>query len=103
MVLLHVEVAAAMELDHAPGPGAAIGRRALGADRYVAKIHGSDLEYAVRIQERYRELAREGLEAARAKSLRAATADPGADEDEQSDFGPEVYEVAARDEDRSGT
>ena len=47
-------------------PGAAIGRRALGAGRYVAKIHGSDLEYAVRIQERYRELAREGLEAARA-------------------------------------
>ena len=47
-------------------PGAAIGGRALGAGRYVAKIHGSDLEYAVRIQERYRELAREGLEAARA-------------------------------------
>jgi glycosyltransferase involved in cell wall biosynthesis len=42
-------------------PGAAIGRRALGAGRYVAKIHGSDLEYAVRPQERYRELAREGL------------------------------------------
>jgi glycosyltransferase involved in cell wall biosynthesis len=42
-------------------PGAAIGRRALGAGRYVAKIHGSDLEYAVRGQERYRELAREGL------------------------------------------
>lgn len=39
-------------------PGAAIGRRALGAGRYVAKIHGSDIEYAVRIQERYRELAR---------------------------------------------
>jgi glycosyltransferase involved in cell wall biosynthesis len=47
-------------------PGAAIGRRALGAGRYVAKIHGSDIEYAVRIQERYRELAREGLLAARA-------------------------------------
>ena len=47
-------------------PGAAIGRRALGAGGYVAKIHGSDIEYAVRIQERYRELAREGLEAARA-------------------------------------
>jgi glycosyltransferase involved in cell wall biosynthesis len=42
-------------------PGAVIGRRALGAGRYVAKIHGSDIEYAVRIQERYRELAREGL------------------------------------------
>src|SRR5215211_6965726 len=47
-------------------PGAVIGKRALGAGRYVAKIHGSDLEYAVRIQERYRALAREGLEAARA-------------------------------------
>ena len=47
-------------------PGAAVGKRALGAGRYVAKIHGSDIEYAVRIQERYRELAREGLEAARA-------------------------------------
>ena len=42
-------------------PGSAIGGRALGAGRYVAKIHGSDIEYAVRIQERYRELAREGL------------------------------------------
>jgi glycosyltransferase involved in cell wall biosynthesis len=47
-------------------PGAAIGRRALGADGYVAKVHGSDLEYAIRPQRRYRELAREGLEAARA-------------------------------------
>jgi glycosyltransferase involved in cell wall biosynthesis len=42
-------------------PGAPIGRRALGAGRYVAKIHGSDIEYALRPQERYRELAREGL------------------------------------------
>jgi glycosyltransferase involved in cell wall biosynthesis len=47
-------------------PGAAIGRRALGAGRYVAKIHGSDLEYAIRAQDRYRELAREGLGGARA-------------------------------------
>jgi glycosyltransferase involved in cell wall biosynthesis len=47
-------------------PGAAIGRRALGPGRYVAKIHGSDLEYAVRLQERYRRLAREGLETAHA-------------------------------------
>lgn len=47
-------------------PGAAIGRRALGPGRYLAKIHGSDLEYAIRPQDRYRELAREGLEAARA-------------------------------------
>jgi glycosyltransferase involved in cell wall biosynthesis len=46
-------------------PGAAIGRRALGPERYVAKIHGSDLEYAVRLQDRYRTLAREGLETAR--------------------------------------
>ena len=45
-------------------PGAAIGRRALGAGSYVAKIHGSDLEYAIRPQARYRRLAREGLEAA---------------------------------------
>ncbi len=47
-------------------PGAVIGRRALGAGRFVAKIHGSDLEYAIRPQERYRALAREGLEAAHA-------------------------------------
>jgi glycosyltransferase involved in cell wall biosynthesis len=47
-------------------PGAVIGRRALGPDRYVAKVHGSDLEYAIRPQDRYRRLAREGLEAARA-------------------------------------
>jgi glycosyltransferase involved in cell wall biosynthesis len=46
-------------------PGAAIGRRAMGAGRFVAKIHGSDLEYAVRLQDRYRDLAREGLGAAR--------------------------------------
>ena len=47
-------------------PGAAIGRRALGPGTYVAKIHGSDLEYAIRPDARYRSLAREGLEAARA-------------------------------------
>jgi glycosyltransferase involved in cell wall biosynthesis len=45
-------------------PGAAIGRRALGPGTYVAKIHGSDLEYAIRPQTRYRALAKEGLEAA---------------------------------------
>jgi glycosyltransferase involved in cell wall biosynthesis len=45
-------------------PGAAVARRALGPHRYVAKIHGSDLEYAVRLQRRYLELAREGLEGA---------------------------------------
>ena len=36
-------------------PGAAIGRRALGTASFVAKIHGSDLEYAVRLQARYRD------------------------------------------------
>jgi len=45
-------------------PGAAIGRRALGPGTYVAKIHGSDLEYAIRPQTRYRALAKEGLEVA---------------------------------------
>ena len=43
-----------------------IGRRALGTASFVAKIHGSDLEYAVRPQARYRTFAREGLEAAHA-------------------------------------
>jgi glycosyltransferase involved in cell wall biosynthesis len=47
-------------------PGAAVGRRALGNGRYVSKIHGSDLEYAVREQERLRDLAAEGLGGARA-------------------------------------
>jgi glycosyltransferase involved in cell wall biosynthesis len=47
-------------------PGAPVARRALGHDIYVAKIHGSDLEYAVRLQDRYRDLAREGLAGARA-------------------------------------
>ena len=47
-------------------PGAAIARRALGPGRYVVKIHGSDLEYAVRPQVRYQALAREGLADARA-------------------------------------
>jgi glycosyltransferase involved in cell wall biosynthesis len=47
-------------------PGAAVGRRALGAGRYVSKIHGSDLEYAVREQDRLRDLAAEGLSGARA-------------------------------------
>jgi glycosyltransferase involved in cell wall biosynthesis len=46
-------------------PGPIIGRRALGGG-YVAKVHGSDLEYAVRRQDRYADLAREGLEGARA-------------------------------------
>ncbi len=46
--------------------GPAIARRALGAGCYVAKLHGSDLEYAVRVQRRYRDLAAEGLSGARA-------------------------------------
>ena len=47
-------------------PGPVIARRALGPGGYVAKIHGSDLEYAVRLQDRYRRLAGEGLSGARA-------------------------------------
>lgn len=47
-------------------PGAAIAGRAIGPDRTVAKIHGSDIEYAIRPQERYLRLAEEGLVAARA-------------------------------------
>lgn len=42
-------------------PGPVIARRALGEGTYIAKIHGSDLEYAMRPQPRYVELAREGL------------------------------------------
>ncbi len=47
-------------------PGPVVARRALGEGAYIAKVHGSDLEYAVRVQERYAELAREGLGGARA-------------------------------------
>jgi len=47
-------------------PGPVVARRALGEGAYVAKVHGSDLEYAVKLQERYAALGREGLEAARA-------------------------------------
>src|SRR5439155_3625037 len=46
-------------------PGPLVARRALG-DGFVAKIHGSDLEYAVREQRRCRDLAGEGLGGARA-------------------------------------
>jgi glycosyltransferase involved in cell wall biosynthesis len=42
-------------------PGGAIARRALGRRAYVLKIHGSDVEYAMRPQRRYQELAREGF------------------------------------------
>jgi glycosyltransferase involved in cell wall biosynthesis len=47
-------------------PGSAVALRALGPQRYVTKIHGSDLEYAIRLDARYLELAREGLLAAAA-------------------------------------
>lgn len=47
-------------------PGPVVARRALGPRAYVARIHGSDLEYAVRLQQRYRDLASEGLGEARA-------------------------------------
>jgi glycosyltransferase involved in cell wall biosynthesis len=55
-------------------PGAVVARRALsdgdgpGYDRsppFLAKVYGSDLEYAVRVQHRYLRLAAEGLAAAR--------------------------------------
>jgi glycosyltransferase involved in cell wall biosynthesis len=44
--------------------GPAIARRALGDGSYLAKLHGSDVEYAVRLQDRYGKLAAEGLEGA---------------------------------------
>jgi glycosyltransferase involved in cell wall biosynthesis len=47
-------------------PGPVVARRALGDGTFVAKVHGSDLEYAVRVQDRYAALAREGVDGARA-------------------------------------
>ncbi len=48
-------------------PGSVIGARAAGGlAPFVAKIHGSDIEYAMRPDARYRALAAEGLGAARA-------------------------------------
>lgn len=47
-------------------PGPAVARRALGAGRYAAKTHGSDVLYAIEPDPRYRDLAREGLEGATA-------------------------------------
>jgi glycosyltransferase involved in cell wall biosynthesis len=47
-------------------PGGAIARRALGPGRYATKIHGSDVEYAMRLDPRCLDLAREGLPAGRA-------------------------------------
>ena len=55
-------------------PGGEIGRRALGPGAYVTKIHGSDLEYAMRPQARSLELGRTGLEAARAVTGSSADA-----------------------------
>jgi glycosyltransferase involved in cell wall biosynthesis len=46
-------------------PGCVIAARALGPGSFTGKIHGSDLEYAIRLQPRYRRLAREGLDSAR--------------------------------------
>ena len=45
-------------------PGAVVARRALGDGAFVVKAHGSDLEYAIHLQERYAALAREGVEGA---------------------------------------
>jgi glycosyltransferase involved in cell wall biosynthesis len=42
-------------------PGAPVALRGLGPGAYAAKIHGSDLEYAIRVQSRYQRLAAEGL------------------------------------------
>ena len=47
-------------------PGPVVARRALGEGAYIAKVHGSDLVYAIGPQDRYAELAREGLGGARA-------------------------------------
>jgi O-antigen/teichoic acid export membrane protein len=49
------------------------------------------------------ELLRPSAIAARARGLRAAPAEGEPPEREAPEFGPELYEVAARDEDRSGT
>jgi glycosyltransferase involved in cell wall biosynthesis len=54
-------------------PAAEIALRALGPGAYLAKIHGSDLEYAIRPQERYRRLAGPG--AAGAKAVAGASSD----------------------------
>ncbi len=47
-------------------PGATVALRAVGPGRYLTKIHGSDLEYAIREDARYLALAREGLPSGRA-------------------------------------
>lgn len=46
-------------------PGPVVARRATPDGGYVAKVHGSDLEFAVKVQPRYADLAREGIDGAR--------------------------------------
>lgn len=70
-------------------PGAAIASRALGPGRYLVKVHGSDIEYAVREQARYQALAREGL------AVALAVAGPGKEVLERAaTFVPEVRRLA---------
>jgi glycosyltransferase involved in cell wall biosynthesis len=45
-------------------PGPVLARRAVGPGRYAVHVHGSDLEYAIDVQERYAALARPALEGA---------------------------------------
>jgi len=45
-------------------PGGVIATRALRDNPILVQVHGSDLEFAVRLQDRYAELAREALEGA---------------------------------------
>jgi glycosyltransferase involved in cell wall biosynthesis len=47
-------------------PGGIVAARALGPGRTVVKAHGSDIEYAMKLDVRYAELAREALDSARA-------------------------------------
>lgn len=47
-------------------PGGPVAGRALGPGRYSVKVHGSDVEYAMRVDRRYVRLAREGLDGATA-------------------------------------
>jgi glycosyltransferase involved in cell wall biosynthesis len=45
-------------------PGGVVAARAVGDTPYLVQVHGSELEYAVRQQDRYVQLAREGMERA---------------------------------------
>jgi glycosyltransferase involved in cell wall biosynthesis len=45
-------------------PGGEIGRRAMGDGGFVTMIHGSDIEYAVKLQDRYSAMATDALEGA---------------------------------------